>query len=177
MAKVLELQLQHQSFQRIFRNDFLWNWLVWSSCSPRDSQESSPTLWFKTSILQCSAFFMVQFSLAYMTTGKMITLTRWTFVRKVMSLLFNMLSWLIIALLPRTKCLNFRAAVTICSDFGAQENKVCQCFHCFPICLSWSDGTGCRDLLFFECGVLSQIFHSPLSLSPRDSLVSCCFLP
>ena len=46
VAKVLKLH--HQSFQRIFRNDFLWNWLVWSSCSPRDSQESSPTLWFKS---------------------------------------------------------------------------------------------------------------------------------
>ena len=43
MAKVLELQLQHQSFQRIFRTDFLLGWLVWSPCSPRDSQESSPT--------------------------------------------------------------------------------------------------------------------------------------
>ena len=48
---------------------------------------------------------MVQFSLAHMTTGKTITLTRWTFVRKVMSLLFNMLSWLVIALLSRSKCL------------------------------------------------------------------------
>ena len=48
MAKVLELQLQHQSFQWIFRVDFLYDWLVWSSCSPRDSQESSPTLQFKS---------------------------------------------------------------------------------------------------------------------------------
>ena len=48
VAKVFEFQLQHQSFQRIFQNDFLWNWLVWSSCSPRDSQQSSPTPWFKS---------------------------------------------------------------------------------------------------------------------------------
>ena len=46
-----------------------------------------------------------------------------------MSLLFNMLSRLVIAFLPRSKCLNFMAAVTICSDFGAQESKVCHCFH------------------------------------------------
>ena len=48
VAKILELQLQHQSFQWIFRTDFLWDWLVWSPCSPRDSQESSPTPQFKS---------------------------------------------------------------------------------------------------------------------------------
>ena len=57
----------------------------------------------KTSVLQCSTFFMVQLSHPYMTTGKTIPLTRWTFVGKVMSLLFNMLSRLIIAFLPRSK--------------------------------------------------------------------------
>ena len=67
-----------------------------------------------------------------MTTGKTIALTRWTFVDKVVSLLFNMLSRLVIGFLPRSKRLNFTAAVTICSDFGAPQNKVC---HCFPIYL------------------------------------------
>ena len=63
----------------------------------------------------------------------------WTFVGKVMSLLFNMLSRFVIAFLPRSKCLNFMAAVTVCSDFGAQENKVCHCFHFFPLlfALKW----------------------------------------
>jgi len=59
----------------------------------------------KTSILQCSAFFMVQLSHAYMTTGKTIALTRPTFVGKVMSLLFNMLSRFVIVFLPRSKCI------------------------------------------------------------------------
>ena len=59
----------------------------------------------KASILWCSTFFMVQLSHPYMTTGKTIALTRWTFVRKVMSLLFNMLSRFVIAFLPRSKCL------------------------------------------------------------------------
>ena len=59
----------------------------------------------KTSILQHSAFFIVQLPHPYMTTGKTIALTRWTFVNKVMSLLFNMLSRLVIAFLPRSKCL------------------------------------------------------------------------
>ena len=59
----------------------------------------------KASILQCSAFFIVQLSYTYMTTGKTIALTRWTFISKVMSLLFNKLFRLIIAFLPRNKCL------------------------------------------------------------------------
>ena len=57
-------------------------------------------------------------------------------------------------------------AVTICSDFGAPKNKVCHCFHCFPIYFPWS-----------ECWALSQLFHSPLSLSSRGSLVLLHFLP
>ena len=86
----------------------------------------------KASILQSSAFFTVQLSHPYMTTGKTITLTRQTFVDKVMSLLSNMLSRLVITFLPGSKCLNFMAAVTIYSDFGAPQNKVCHCFHWFP---------------------------------------------
>ena len=76
----------------------------------------------KASVLWCSAFFIVQLSHPYMTPGKIIALTRWTFVGKVMSLLFNMLSRLVIAFLPRSKRL-FMAAVTICSDFGAPQIK------------------------------------------------------
>ena len=59
----------------------------------------------KASILHCSAFFIVQLSHPYMTTGKTIALTRWTFVGKVRSLLFNILSRLVITFLPRSKCL------------------------------------------------------------------------
>ena len=88
----------------------------------------------KASVLWHSALFMVQLSHLYMTPGKTIALTRWTFVGKVMSLLFNMLSRLIVAFLPWTSIF-FMAAVTNCSDFEAQENKVCHYFHCFPIYL------------------------------------------
>ena len=74
----------------------------------------------KASVPWHSAFFMVQLSHPYMTTGKTIAVTRWTFVGKVMSLRFNMQSRFVIAFLPRSKRLfNFMAAVTICSDFGA----------------------------------------------------------
>ena len=74
----------------------------------------------KTSILWLSAFFMVQFSYPYMTTGKTIALTRWIFVGKVMSLLFNMLSRVGQSFSSKEQVsFNFKAAVTICSDFGA----------------------------------------------------------
>ena len=75
----------------------------------------------KPSVIGCSAFFTVQLLHPYMATGKTIALTRWTFVGKVMSLLFNVLSRLVITFLPK---FNFMATVTICSDFGAQKNKV-----------------------------------------------------
>ena len=79
----------------------------------------------KASILWCSSFFMVQLSHPHMTAGKTIALLRQTFVDKVMSLLFNMLSRLVITFLPRSKwSFNFMAAITICSDFGAPKNKV-----------------------------------------------------
>ena len=86
----------------------------------------------QASILQHSAFFIVQLSHLYMTTDKTIALTRWTFIGKVMCLLFNMLSSLVIAFLPRNKCLNFMAAVIICSDFGAPQNKSLSLFPLFP---------------------------------------------
>ena len=69
------------------------------------------------------------------------------------------------------------AAVTISSEFGAQENKVCHCFHCFSIYLSWSDGARCHDLSFFELWVSSHLLHSPLSTSSRGSLFPFHFLP
>ena len=105
VAKVLELQLQHQSFQWIFRSDFLADWLIWSPCSPRDSQESSPTPQFKSINSSVSAFFMVQHSHPYMATGKTIALTRQIFFGKVMTLLFNILSRLVVAFHTRSKCL------------------------------------------------------------------------
>ena len=83
---------------------FTIDWFDRSPCSPRDSQELSPTPQFK-SINSLALSFMVQLSHPYMTTGKTITLTRWTFVSKVMSLLFRMLSRFVIAFLPRIKCL------------------------------------------------------------------------
>ena len=90
----------------------------------------------KVSILQRSAFFIVQLSHPFMTTGKTIALTRWTFVGKVMSLLFNMLSRLVIDFLPRSKHLLIS---WLQSPFAVilepPQNKVSHCFPCFPIYL------------------------------------------
>ena len=95
----------------------------------------------KASILQHSAFFIVQLSHPYMTTGKTIALTRWTFVDKVMSLLFNMLSRLVITFLPRSKRLLISwLQVTICSDFGAPKIKSLTVSTVSPcICHKWWD--------------------------------------
>ena len=124
MAKVLELQLQHQSRNEYsglisFRMDWLDLLAVQGTLRSLLQDHSS-----KASIFWCSAFFMVQLSHPYMTPGKIIALTRQTFVGKVMSLLFSVLSRFVIAFLSRSKCLNFVASVTICSDFGAQENSL-----------------------------------------------------
>ena len=102
------------------------------------------------SLLRHSAFFIVQLSHPYMTTGKTMALTRWTFASKVMSLLFNMLSRLIIAFLPRSKhhlisWLQWSAVI-----LQHTKNKVCHCFYSFPIYLPWSDVTRCYDLSFMN---------------------------
>ena len=90
----------------------------------------------KASTLHSSAFFMVQLSYQLMTTGKTVALTKRTFVGKVLSLFCNTLSRFVIAFLPRNKCLLISwLQSTFHSDFGAQENKVCHCFCCFPIYL------------------------------------------
>ena len=86
----------------------------------------------KASILQHSGFFMVQLSHLYMTTGKTTALAIWIFVSKMMSLVFNMLSRFSS---KEQASFNFLAAVTIHSDFIAQPNKICHCFHFFPIYL------------------------------------------
>ena len=93
----------------------------------------------KALILQCSAFFTVQLSHPYMTTGKTIALTKWqrsfdwTSVCKVMSLLFDMLSRLVIASLPRGKCLLISWLQSPSAVILEPPKIKCHCFHCFPI--------------------------------------------
>ena len=99
VAKVLEFQLQHQSFQWIFRTDFLEDGLTGSPCSPRDSQESSPTPQFKSIKSLVLSFLHNPTLTSIHDHWKNHSLTRQTFVGNVMSLLFNMLCRLVITFL------------------------------------------------------------------------------
>ena len=87
----------------------------------------------KALILWCPAFFMVLFTHPYITTGKTIALTRWTFVGKIMSLLFNMLSRLVISFLPRSKRFLISWLQSPSEVILEPKKIVCHCFHCFPI--------------------------------------------
>ena len=103
VARVFALQLQHQSFQWIFRTDLLYHGLVWSPCSPKDSQESSPALQLE-SINSSGLSLLYDPTLTFVHDyWKNHTLTRQTFVGKVMSLLLNMLSSFVLTFLPRSK--------------------------------------------------------------------------
>ena len=137
VTKVLEFQLYHQSFQWTPRTDFLWDGLTGSPCSPRDSQESFLTPQFKSINSSVLSFLHSPAITSIHDHCKNLALTRWTFVGKVMSLLFNMLSRLVITFLQRSKCLLISwLAITICSDFGAPKYKVSHYFHGFPIYVS-----------------------------------------
>ena len=99
----MEFQLQHQSFQRTPRTDLLYDGLVGSPCSPRDSQESSPTPQFKSINSSALSFLHSPALTSIHDHWKTIALTKWNFVGKVMSLLFNMLSRLVLTFLARSK--------------------------------------------------------------------------
>ena len=100
----------------------------------------------KTWSLQQSAFFMIQLSHPYMITGKTIALTIQTFVRKVISLLFNTHSFSS----KEQASFNFLATITIHGDFGAQENKICHCFHFSPSICHEVMGLDAVILVFFN---------------------------
>ena len=134
------LEPHHQFFQRNPRADLLQNGLIGFPCSPRDIQQSSPTPQLESINSLALSLFTVHLSHPYMTIGKTIALTVWISVGTVRSLLFNMVSRLVIAFLPRSKCLLISwlqspSAVIL----EPPQNKVCHCFHCFPTYLPWSD--------------------------------------
>ena len=116
VAKILELQ--HQCPVNI------QGWFPLELTGLISLQSKGVSKVFSNTIVGKHQFYSAQPSHPYMTTGKTIALTRQRFVSKVMSLVFKALSWFFIAFLPRSKHRNFMATVTICSDFGAQENKV-----------------------------------------------------
>ena len=117
----------------------------------------------KASILRRSAFFTVQLSHPYMTTGKTIALTRWTFVNKVISLLFNMLSRLVIAFFSRSKHHLISWLQSPSAVIMEPRKIVSHCCHCFPIYFPWSDGTRHHDLSYLnvelEANFFTLLFH------------------
>ena len=129
----------------------------------------------KASILWHSTFFIVQLSHPYRTTGKTIGLTRQTSVGKVMSLFLNMLSRLVIAFLPRSKYL-------LISWLQSPSALILEPPEIKSVTFSIVSSSICHkvlgpDAMFSECWVLSQLFHSPLSLSSRGPFVLLRFLP
>ena len=147
VVKVLELQLQHQSFHE-------YSWLI-SFRIDRFDLAVQGTLKNllqhhskKASSLLCSAFLMVQLSHPYLTTGKTISLTILTFVSKVMSLLFNMLSRFFLAFLPRSK--RFLTSWMQSPSVVILEPPKNTVGHCCPIYLLWSDKTAYHDLSFLN---------------------------
>ena len=176
VAKGLEFQLQHQTFQwKSGLVSFRIDW--YDLLAVQGTLKSLPQHYsLKASILQCSAFFVVQLSHPYMTTRKTVALTIWTFVRKVMSLLFNMFSRSVIAFLPRNKCL-------LISWLHSPSAVILEPKKIKSLTVSTVSPSICHKLmgpdamiLVFECWVLSQLLHFPLSPS-RGSLVPLCFLP
>ena len=121
---------------------------LWSPCSPRDSQESSPAPQFKNiNSLVLSLLYGPTLTSILDYWKKNIALT---FVSKVMSLLFNMLSWLVIPFLPRSKHLLISWLKLPSAVILEAAKIVAHCFHCFPSYLLWSDGTRCHDLSFLN---------------------------
>ena len=155
----MEFQLHHQSYQQIFRRDFFRvDWLdllaVQGTLKSLLQHHSS-----KVSTLRCSDFFIVQLSHPYMTTGKTIALTRRTFVDKVMSLLFNMLSRLAIVFLPRIKCFLIswlQSASTVIlepKNINSVTVSIVSPFLCCEVV-----GPRCHDLCFLNVEFLNSFF-------------------
>ena len=128
----------------------------------------------KASILPHSAVFIVQLSHPYMTTGKTIALTRWTFVGKVMSLLLNMLSRLVITFLSRSKLL-------LISWLQSPSAVILETKKIKSVTISIVSPSTCHKVMGLDAMILvfwvsSQLFHSPLSLLSRGFLAPLHFL-
>ena len=168
-------------------------WTGWISLLSKGLKRLLQRRSSKALILLCSVFLIVQLSHPYLTTGKTIVLTRLNFDGRIMSLLFNMPSRLVIVFIPRNKhllisWLQSPSAVIL----EPPRNKVCQCFHCFPTYLPWSDGTRCHDLSFLNVEFkptfslssftfINRLFSpsslSAISLVPSAYLRLLIFLP
>ena len=151
VTKILELQLQHQSFQWVFRVDLLYDWLVWSPCCSREQ-----VLLFKTlkSFIQhhsskASFLWFSEFSHLHRWHWKDHSLDYMDLFLAKWSLCFLTQFRFVIAFLPRSSHLLISWLQSPSAVILDQEEEICHCFHIFPFYLPWSDQTGCRDLSFF----------------------------
>ena len=174
VAKVLELQHQHQSFQWIFRFDFLSDWLVWCPCSPRDSQESSPALHFKS--IHSSALSLL-YGPTLISIHDYWAKHSYDYVDLCHKVMFLLFSWLVIAFLPRNECLLISWLQSPSAVILEPKKIKCTSVSTFALLFAikwwgwmpWSS--------FFEYWVSGQLFHSPLSHSSKGSLVPLLFQP
>ena len=150
MVKVLEFGISPSNDYSgliYFRTDWLDILVVQGTLRSLLQPHSS-----KASILWCWSFFMFQLSIHDYWEKKKnhIAFTIWTFVGKLMSLIFNILPRFVIDFLPRSNFLLISWLQSPSAVILKHKEIVCHCFHCFPLYLPWSDGTKCHDLLFLN---------------------------
>ena len=161
MTKVLELQHQSNEY-----SGFIFFGINWFDVLSVQGTHKSLLQHHnsKASILPCSAFFMVQFSHMYMTTGKKKHSFDYMDIAKKWCLCF-LICCLGVYYFPskEQRSFSFIDSVTICNAFGAQEKKICHCFQFFLFYLLWSDRTGSHDLSFinveFQARLFTLLFH------------------
>ena len=152
-------------------------WMVGSPCSPRDSQESSPTPQFKSISSSVFGFFIVHVSHPYMITGKILTWSRRTFAGKVMSLLFNKLCRLVRAFLPRSKCLltlwlqSPSAVILEPKEIKSVTVSIVSPSICYEVM-----GLDSMIFVFWKLN-FKPVFSLSTFTSSKDSLVPLHFLP
>ena len=151
------------SFPMSIQDWFPLGWTGWVSLHPRDSQESSPTPQFKSINSLALSFLYSPTLTSIHDYRKTIALTKWTFVGKVMSLLFNVLSRLVTTFFSRSKHLLI-SWLQLSSAVIFESRKINSLsFHYFPLYLPWSDGTRCHDHSFlndeFSANFFILLFH------------------
>ena len=159
VAKVLELQLQHRpSNEYSGLIPFRIHWL-----DLLEVQGTLRSLLQHHSLKACPTFLMVQLSHTYMTTGKTIAFTRWNFVAKWCLCFLICCLGLSQVSFQEASVFYFHGCSHHLQWFWSPRKKVCRCFHCFPICLPWSDGTRCHDLrslnVEFWVSFFTLLFH------------------
>ena len=175
MAKSIGVSASTSVLPMNIQDWFPLGWTGWISLQSKGLSRVFSNTTVK-SINSLALSFLYSPTLTSMTTGKIIALTKWTFVGKIMSPLFNMLSMLVIAFVSRSKRLLI-SGLQSPSSVILEPPKIKSVTLSIILTSICHEVMGLYDIIFSKCWVLSQLFHSPLSLSSRGSLVILCFLP